>query len=131
MYIILHINVSKKFQVVALLFILSLNKLDHLDSVNVIYQNGNYCRKTKSGVSLSWFPFDAFNEVVELILCYLFEGCLYYIGTCSKNIVNVMLLGMIDESAKRFINKGVALVQSSIKSQNAHIASISRFMDYD
>ena len=39
--------------------------------------------------------------------------------TSNKNIDNVMLLGMAGQIAKKHKNKGEALAQSSINSQNA------------
>ena len=39
--------------------------------------------------------------------------------TRNKNIDNVVLLGVAREIIKKRMNRGMALVQSSVKSQNA------------
>ena len=39
-------------------------------------------------------------------------------GLGLKNIVNIMLLGMAGEIAKKHMNKGFTLLQQSTKSQN-------------
>ena len=43
--------------------------------------------------------------------------------TSNKNIDNVMLLGMARETTQKYMNKGMALVQAFMKSQNVLFAN--------
>ena len=43
--------------------------------------------------------------------------------TSNKNIDNVMLLGMARETTQKYMNKGIALVQAFMKSQNVLFAN--------
>ena len=46
-----------------------------------------------------------------------------FIITSNKNIDNVMLLGMARETTQKYMNKGMALVQAFLKSQNVLFAN--------
>ena len=43
--------------------------------------------------------------------------------TSNENIDNVMLLGMSRETTQKYMNKGMALVQAFMKSQNVLFAN--------